>query len=158
MLLVDTDPARLLAMHDAVAHTCNAELALDFQTARQRLLYEPSPQHLVTNIRLGAYNGLHLVYLARSSKLSMRCVVHGTYDDTTDVALAREVQAAGAFFETSYLLAAALPAMARAALPDADRRDPARTGRRGRFRGGRRSTDRLIPRWSASQERHERHP
>jgi hypothetical protein len=51
---------------------------------------------VVTNIRLAAYNGLHLMHLAAAARLRGRFVV---YADQQDVLLAREAQRAGAFYE-----------------------------------------------------------
>ena len=94
------------------------------------------PDLLVTNLRLLAYNGLHLVHMADGRT---RCVVYSNYDD---LVLAREVQAAGAFYERSTQLSRALAAYARAILPPRDRRNLTALDRRQTSRGGRRCTDR----------------
>jgi DNA-binding NtrC family response regulator len=142
ILLVDTDRKWLEALRDGLAHVGigQVELCTDFQCARRRLLASP-PDVLVTNLRLGAYNGLHRVMLTNSAEKPMRCVTFGTQSNPTDVSLARDAQKAGAFFEPSYRLPHALPAYLRAALPSRDRRDPAREDRRFEFRGGRRVSD-----------------
>jgi hypothetical protein len=68
-----------------------------------------------------------------------RCVVYSNYDD---LVLAREVQAAGAFYERSTRLSLALAAYVRAKLPPHDRRNLTAADRRQAPRGGRRCTDR----------------
>ena len=93
---------------------------------------------VVANLRLGAFNGLHLVYLATTLGACVRSIV---YTDPHDVAAAREVQRAGAFYETRERLPAVLEGYLGALLPSADRRDSCLSDRRGIFRGGRRCWD-----------------
>ena len=153
ILLVDTNRKWLDALRDGLSliGIGQAELCTDFQCARKQLRNAP-PEVLITNLRLGAYNGLHLVMLALSAELPVRCLTYGTQSNPTDMALAREGQKAGAFFEPSYRLPHALPAYLRTSLPSHDRRDLASEDRRLTFRGGRRRTDavevRLSPGWS----------
>jgi hypothetical protein len=110
-------------------HVCR-----DFSSARARLLNQP-PDLLVTNVRLHEYNGLHLVHLATPHT---RCVVYSPHDD---LVIAREVQAAGAFYERSMRLSRALAGYVHGDLPMQDRRDVAVIDRRHFPRGGRRSSD-----------------
>ena len=114
---------------------------LDALRERWNHLAEIAPELLVTNLRLGPFNGLHLVFLAQSASLPTICLTYGTQTNPTDVALAREAQLAGAFYEASFKLLHALPAYIQSELPDRDRRDPVRSDRRSSFRGGRRATD-----------------
>ena len=65
-------------------------------TARQRLL-TTSHSWLITNVRLHAYNGLHLAYLAKMAPEPPNILVYG---DDTDLLLAREAQQIGAFYES----------------------------------------------------------
>jgi hypothetical protein len=109
----------------------------DFAGARQELVRNRY-DFLVTNLRLRAFNGLHLVYLAKSSGLPTQSIV---YTERREVALAREVQAAGAFYELRESLPYVIGSYVAAALPSADRRDAAQKDRREVFRGGRRSSD-----------------
>src|SRR5580765_2071460 len=90
-----------------------------FETARPRLALTPY-DFLVTNVRLGGYNGLHLVYVASSGSHAPRTIV---YDDHHDPGLAREVQRAGAFYETRECLSVTLTAYLAHTLPPRDRRD-----------------------------------
>jgi hypothetical protein len=108
-----------------------------FSSARVRLLDKP-PTLLVTALRLREYNGLHLAYLAAARELPTRCVVH---TDAVDPIQAREVRAAGAFYETRARLPVALRAYLSAALPPQDRRETLEFDRRHVPRGGRRAAD-----------------
>jgi ActR/RegA family two-component response regulator len=132
-LLVDTDVARLAAVKAALQPVADVEVCRDFVDARARLLQEP-PDLLITSLRLEAYNGVHLVMLAATTQA--RCIVFSTQDD---IGLARDVQAAGAFFELHARLPQVLESYVNAALPQRDRRDVTKLGEP--FRGGRRCTD-----------------
>lgn len=112
-----------------------------FAAARSALRARP-PALLVTSVALREYNGLHLVYLAKSIALETRSIVHTARPDTVH---AGEVRAAGAFYELQGRLASALPAYLAATLPARDRR--VNVGdRRGvqRPAGGRRAVDRRL--------------
>jgi DNA-binding NtrC family response regulator len=138
VLLVDVDRERLRALQRLLAFRAQVDPCADFVGARARLFARP-PDLLVTSSRLGAYNGLHLAYLAAAAVLPTRVVVYG---DADWVALARETQIAGAFYVPDQQIAAALPAYLAADLPPQDRRDVERADRRRQqFRGGRRATD-----------------
>ena len=134
ILLVDPDTDCLRVAQNALRFVAHVEVSSKFAAARARLLSNP-PDLLVTNLRLQAYNGLHLVHMASGRT---RCIVYSTYDD---LVLAREVQAAGAFYERSNRLPRALAAYVHATLPPHDRRDFTAVDRRQILRGGRRCTD-----------------
>jgi DNA-binding NtrC family response regulator len=136
ILIVDPDPQALLAAKVAVEAFAEVEACTDFRSARARLVAKP-PDLLVTNIRLERFNGLHLVYVAAGHPT--RCLVYATEHDPV---LAREVLAAGAFYESADRLSRVLASYARAAaLPAADRRGLTAGDRRSLARGGRRSAD-----------------
>jgi hypothetical protein len=98
----------------------------------------------VTNSRLGAYNGLHLAYLAAIVSRPTRVVVYG---DADHIAVARQTQSAGAFYVPGPQIAAVLPGYVNAQLPPEDRRALARPDRRRQSsRGGRRATDFIVRR------------
>jgi hypothetical protein len=137
ILLVDTDTGSLHAAQKALRLVADVDACTDFQAARERLLGRP-PDLLVTNLRLQAYNGLHLVYLSAGSPT--RCIA---YTDHHDVVLAREVQAAGAFYELANRLPDALAAYVHAKLPPRDRRSPKVLDRDTSLPNGRRATDRF---------------
>jgi hypothetical protein len=134
ILLVDPDTDSLRAAKKALRFLADVEVSSTFATARARIVSNP-PDLLVTNLRLQAYNGLHLVYMATART---RCIVYSNHDD---LVLAREVQAAGAFYERSKWLPRTLAAYLHALLPPRDRRNLTTPDRRQLSRGGRRCTD-----------------
>jgi DNA-binding NtrC family response regulator len=137
VLLAEPDGALRARLRKAVRERAQIHAERDFISARTHLLSKPY-DWLVTNLRLDAYNGLHLVYLAGAAKLSARFLV---YADRPDVDLAREAQRAGAFVESRQRVHLALAAYLRGELPAKDRRNPAVADRRAISRGSRRCTD-----------------
>lgn len=140
ILLVDSSAASLRAVQNTLRLVADVNACSDFKSARSRLQVKP-PDLLITNLRLQAYNGLHLVHLAAG--LPTRCIAYAEEDD---LLLVREVQAAGAFYERSKRLLHALTAYVHATLPPHDRRTPTVLDRREIVRGGRRCTDRVSHR------------
>ena len=137
VLLVEPDAAWRAHLRDTVGEVADLDGDADFLAARTHLLSKPY-DWLVTNIRLGAYNGLHLVHLAGFSRPLTRFLV---YADGCDVWLAREAQQAGAFYESRDRVGRALPVYLRSTLPPKDRRNPAEPDRRADARGSRRRAD-----------------
>ena len=78
-----------------------------FATARARLLRQP-PTLLMTEIRLGFHNGLHLAHLARWKRPQMLLVVTSSYRDPV---LIRDAAALGASFVPKPMTAEALIGM-----------------------------------------------
>jgi DNA-binding NtrC family response regulator len=111
-----------------------------FEIARRRLAVVRYDL-IVANLRLGAYNGLHLVYVARVGGAATPAIV---YDAHPSAALAWEVQRAGAMYERKHRLPITLAAYVGAALPVRDRRNPVVPDRRLIPRGGRRQWDRHV--------------
>jgi CheY-like chemotaxis protein len=134
VLLVDPNPGMMRAAEDLLRVLAHVHVCVDFSAARDRLISHP-PQLLVANLRLREYNALHLVLRARPET---RCIVYSAYDD---VGLAREAQAAGAFYERLLRLPLALVGYLSAELPPRDRRNVEVPDRRQFPRGGRRSSD-----------------
>jgi len=137
VLLVEPDGQLRAQFGDAFGALAHIDMDTSFPAARTRLFAHPY-DWLVTNLRLQAYNGLHLVHLAGSARLPVRILV---YSDQPDMSLAREAQRLGAFYESRDCVHRALAAYLRGTLPRRDRRDPAVRDRRVVFRGGRRCTD-----------------
>jgi DNA-binding NtrC family response regulator len=137
VLIVDDTPEVMESLAESIRDEARVVLPRSFDEARARLLASP-PDLLVVNLRLGAYNGLHLVHLAIASGFHTRSIV---YTDAYDAGFAHDTKDAGAFYETLRRLRRALVAYNRAALPDADRRAVSFADRRQAFRGGRRITD-----------------
>ncbi len=139
VLIVEPDPA-FRSVLVAAAGGARVEEHGRFDGARPRLL-ESSFDLLVSSIRLGAYNGLHLVYAARLSGVPTRAIV---YDDVHNLGLAREALVACAFYELRERLPVVLASYLHARLPVADRRDPRWNDRRTLARGGRRRWDQYV--------------
>jgi len=137
VLLVEPDADLRERLRLAAGKLALIDSPADFKTARLRLLSNPY-DWIITNIRLAAYNGLHLIHLADAAQLSARILV---YADERDATLAREAQLAGAFFEARRTVHKALPAYMRGAVPRRDRRNAVQADRRGLQRGGRRCSD-----------------
>jgi hypothetical protein len=138
VLLVEPDKARRARLRDVVREVADVDVHSDFVSARAHLFSKPY-DWLVTDTRLGAYNGLHLVYLAKASQLPIRSLV---YADRRDLFLAQEAQRAGAFYELRDRVDRALPVYLLSVLPPLDRRSAVTPDRRAApFRGGRRCTD-----------------
>jgi DNA-binding NtrC family response regulator len=136
---VDTDAAFATELHSVVQRAAAYEVIVhtQFEAARQQVAVQP-PHLLVANVRLESFNGIHLVYLAKSSGSNVRVVI---YAEQHDSVLAREAQRAGAFYERQFLLPYSLQGLINAELPPLDRRESDFVDRRTMFRGGRRVTD-----------------
>lgn len=142
VLVVDSDATAVRALSEALEGLAHIERCTDFREARTRLR-DTHPGVLITNLRLGAYSGLHLVHLAAVAVPRTRSFVY--MDSPEDLFLARMAQEAGGFYESKRRLPNALPAYAHAELPDHDRRNPALFDRRRVARGGRRMADLAVP-------------
>ena len=140
ILLVDPNASWLESARRAVSDTVTLSTFTEFGKARAQIL-KSRPHLVATNLRLGAYNGLHLVHLVASLDSDTRCIV---FSDRPDLGLIREAQQAGAFFETADAVPHALASYVRATLPDRDRRTADRADRRAIRRGGRRAADALA--------------
>jgi DNA-binding NtrC family response regulator len=109
-----------------------------FDSARGELHAGYPVSALVVNLKLGEFNGIHLVYLARLHHANIRSLV---YSRSHDAILALEAQHASAFYERQGFLPFSLRAFLTAGLPASDRRGVRGIDRRTTFRGGRRTTD-----------------
>ena len=137
VLLVEPDGSVRSSLAAALASGAIVEAHADFWAARQRL-DTFAPDLVVTNLRLGAFNGLHFAYLVRQGTFPARVVV---FAEEPSAGILRDVQKSGAFFERVTRLPVVLPAYLNAELPAKDRRDPVRFDRRAQPRGGRRVWD-----------------
>lgn len=140
LLLIEPDAAVSQWLRPTVERLARATICGDFLSARSQLLSD-APDILVTNLRLGEYNGLHLLLLATSDGGVTRSVV---YSDRPDPYLIREAQTLGGFFERTERLPHALAGYMYFPLPERDRREAYRYDRRSAFRGGRRGADVAI--------------
>ena len=110
LLVVNADRDRLHATEEILVSagflvTC----ASTYDQAKQGLLCAP-PDLLVTDVRLGAYNGLHLVVRAHSDHPSMPAIVLDVHHDRV---LESETQNAGAVYVGKPLGAGPLVALVR---------------------------------------------
>jgi DNA-binding NtrC family response regulator len=140
VLVVEPDTKIAARLRQPIHKATSVELLRRFDAAKKRLAEGPL-DFLVTNLRLADFNGLHLVYLAASARNPPRTIV---YTDGRDPWLARDVQRAGAFYETLECLPVTLSAYLNGALPSQDRREGFRLDRRSAPRGGRRCWDKYA--------------
>jgi DNA-binding NtrC family response regulator len=81
VLLVDDDRAVLNLVQQWLTGAGYSVVACDrFETAKQRLA-TAVPDVLITDVRLGAFNGLQLVILAKQAGPQVGAVVMSAYDD-----------------------------------------------------------------------------
>jgi DNA-binding NarL/FixJ family response regulator len=139
VLLVEPTPQVADIIQESIRHVAQIYHHLEFESAR-RQLGTLRFDFVVSNLRLGAFNGLHLTY-AVNAVSPTRCIV---YTEAREPALAQDVRRAGAFYEVADRLPVTLPAYLTSSLPSSDRRDPAVPDRRAPFRGGRRIWDRQL--------------
>src|SRR5713226_921121 len=95
VLVVDDDQSFLRMIEQMlIAGGYAVELCSSFEAAKQRLTLSP-PDVLLTDVRLGAFNGLQLVILAKELSPSTIAIVMSAYDD---VALRKEASHCGASY------------------------------------------------------------
>jgi DNA-binding NtrC family response regulator len=136
VLLVEPESEVRAVLQEATRSIAHVAAHNNFSTARASLL-ECRFDFVITNLRLGDYNGLHLVHIAAAHRLGVRTIV---YSDRHEFGLAREAQRAGAFYERGECLPVTVRAYLSSRLPPDDRRDPSHD-RRQSTRGGRRAWD-----------------
>jgi DNA-binding response OmpR family regulator len=82
VFVVDDEPALAESLKLGLqAHGFEVETSRSFEDARRRLL-AGSFDVLITDVRLGAFNGLQLAVIARGGNPSMRIVVFSGFDDS----------------------------------------------------------------------------
>jgi DNA-binding NtrC family response regulator len=140
VLIVEPEPRIRAALQYSVRPLADVEAQARFESARRLVSTRPF-DFIVSNVRLGDFNGLHLVYLSSDVQTPPRCIV---YTVQREPLLAREVQRAGAFYETADCLPITIAAYLAGRLPETDRRDPEHADRRLTFRGGRRCWDQHL--------------
>jgi DNA-binding NtrC family response regulator len=94
LLIVDDDVSLLDAMQRALRDSLRTVVACDsFEKARQMLKDQPFDA-LITDVRLGAFNGLQLAVMARDMYPEMRLIVFSGFDDPVLRADAEQIGAA----------------------------------------------------------------
>jgi hypothetical protein len=141
LLLVEPQATPRALLQRAATPVARVVSHADFPTAREYLEDGLPFDFLVTNVRLGAFNGLHLVYVAAAKGLPARSIV---YTDQPEVGLASEAHRAGAFYETGECLRVTLTGYLRGTLPPYDRRKPSAEAHHTLVPGGRRCWDRHL--------------
>ena len=81
VLLVDDEPGLLDALRTALSRAgCEVVACRTFDDAREQLLTEDFDV-LVTDVRLGAFNGIQLAVIARNRAPDMKIIVFSGFDD-----------------------------------------------------------------------------
>jgi DNA-binding NtrC family response regulator len=81
VLIVDDEPALLDALRTALRRAgCDVTACRTFEDAREQLVTDDFDV-LVTDVRLGAFNGIQLAVIARDKSPTMRIIVFSGYDD-----------------------------------------------------------------------------
>lgn len=75
VLLIEPDTVLGSGLNQAVSDVADVWCVTQFAAARS-VLQQSAVDLLVTNLRLGAFNGLHLVYLAKFLARGARAVVY----------------------------------------------------------------------------------
>jgi DNA-binding NtrC family response regulator len=136
-LVVDPDPLFVSQLAPIITSSGYRYIPVTEFAAARLELYVRSPDVLLANVRLGAFNGIHLAYLAKINRPQTRVMIYGENDHV----LTGEIQKAGAFYERVEFVPYALTSFLAGVLPARDRRHVIVTDRRQVFRGGRRITD-----------------
>ena len=95
-MIVDDNVELLTTMVDLVASWGLTVLSFDkFEAARAQLLAGVDADALLVDVRIGGFNGLHLVHLAKKLKPTMTVAAMTGFDDPV---LRDEAEKAGAVF------------------------------------------------------------
>lgn len=86
----------------------------------KKYLASATPDILITDVRLGGSNGLHLVVMSKLRHPGMTAVVMTGYDD---VVLKKDAEAAGAHYVLKPVLISDLLGLLNLSLPHVERRD-----------------------------------
>jgi DNA-binding response OmpR family regulator len=97
LLVVNTDPDSRADMERMLSTAGNMVTSVaEFEEAQRRLVYAP-PDLLITTVKLGSHNGIHLVLRAQANHPHTRAIVMHTEDDPV---LQGEATSAGATYIT----------------------------------------------------------
>ena len=101
VVLVDDDESLLRVLRTGLEHAgCDVRSFDRFEDAK-RYLTNANPDILITDVRLGGSNGLHLVVMSKLAHPDMIAVVMTGYDD---VVLKKDAEAVGARYVVKPLL------------------------------------------------------
>lgn len=123
ILIVTTDDA---LGHELAARlgSVRTDLCSDFRSARAKLASGPYDL-ILTELRLGEFNGLHLAYIAKHEQPGARTVV---FTAPFDAAFASEAVAAGAFYEHTQRIVASACAYLNAVMAEGGAPMPSKPG------------------------------
>ena len=105
ILILEDDRNSALAYEKVLSHQGNTVTICETFTQARKQLLEDTPDAVLTDVRVGEYNGLQLAMLFRRQSPNGRIVVVTGYDDT---AIRREVGALGGEFLLKPVAIAAL--------------------------------------------------
>jgi DNA-binding response OmpR family regulator len=123
LLVVNADPDARAAMDRMLSTAGNMVTSVaEFEQAEERLVYAP-PDLLVTSVKLGSHNGIHLVLRARSDHPHTQAIVVHTDEDAV---LEKEATSAGATYirmpvDEMRFMTLVDSLLARSALPQSSR-------------------------------------
>jgi DNA-binding NtrC family response regulator len=120
VVLVDDDEALLRVLATGLEHAGGQVTAFNRFEDAKRHLANATPDILITDVRLGGSNGLHLVVMSKLRHPEMLAVVMTGYDD---MVLKKDAEAAGAHYVVKPLLAADLVQIVAASDPVARHTD-----------------------------------
>jgi DNA-binding NtrC family response regulator len=105
VVLVDDDNSLLRVLRTGLEHAgCEVRAFDRFDDAKKHLA-TATPDILITDVRLGGSNGLHLVVMSKLAHPEMLAVVMTGYDD---IVLKKDAEAAGAHYVVKPILVADL--------------------------------------------------
>jgi DNA-binding NtrC family response regulator len=105
VVLVDDDEALLRVLATGLEHAGAQVTAFNRFEDAKRHLANATPDILITDVRLGGSNGLHLVVMSKLRDPAMTAVVMTGYDD---IVLKKDAEAAGAHYVVKPILASDL--------------------------------------------------
>jgi DNA-binding response OmpR family regulator len=123
LLVVETDPAARAAMDRMLSTAGNMVTSVaEFDAAEERLVYAP-PDLLITAVKLGSHNGIHLVLRAQANHPHTQAIVVHTDDDPV---LEEEATSAGATYvklpvDQTRFIALVQELLAESSLPQSSR-------------------------------------
>ena len=120
VVIVDDDESLLKVLATGLEHAgCNVTAFGRFDEAK-RYLAATTPDILLTDVRLGGSNGLHLVVMSKLRHPEMTAVVMTGFDD---IVLKKDAEAAGALYVVKPILVSELIELMAPQAPAVERHD-----------------------------------
>jgi DNA-binding NtrC family response regulator len=105
VLLVGSDEALLTGLAEMLAASGHTVVSCPCFDEAKRYLQTATPHAIVTDVRLGAFNGLHLVLLAKERAPATTAIV---YSGREDCGLRQEAATSGATYPEKEMLSVGL--------------------------------------------------